>query len=187
MKLYKANRYSDALAAFEAAAALRPDEAEAQYGRGVSLAHMGGERYEEALGAFKLALSLRPDLRKAYSALGVVLGLLGRNEEALRAFDHALELRPDEPSSHVDRGMTLAVLGRYEEAFAALDQAAAFGVENEAVLGTRALLLKRLLRGLGVTGGKRAWLGSGPIGAKQPLILQPGAPTVSQAVIEDRG
>jgi len=190
VEFYEVALNEQALSEFESALTYRPDEAEAHYGRGLALARLG--RYEEALTALDRTVYLNPTLAKAHAGRAAVLGLLARSQDALDAAARLLELRPADPTAYADQGTHLAVLGRYKEALASFDRAVALGLSSrltEDLLPARAQVLRKVLRGLGVRGGGKAWMGKSArssIGARQPLILKPGSPTVSEAVVEDR-
>jgi Flp pilus assembly protein TadD len=79
--------WPEALEAFEAAIAARPDYPEAWNLRGAVLHEMGED--EEALGCFEQALKLRPKNRDVHSNISVCLRMLNRNEEAVAAADRA--------------------------------------------------------------------------------------------------
>ena len=121
--LYESGRYEEALAAYDRALALRPDDPTAHMNRGVALEDLG--RHEEALAAHDRALALRPDYPNAHMNRGAALGELGRYEEALAASDRALALEPELPEAHNNRGIALRNLGRHEEALTACDRALA--------------------------------------------------------------
>ena len=84
-----------------------------------------------------------------------------------------------------DFGSALLKLWRYHEALVAFEKAIALGIDNDGTRALRAEALKKLLRGV-ASGGKDAWLGRAPLGAKEPLVLKPGAPSDTDAIIEDR-
>ena len=116
------NRYEEALAAYDAALKLNPDDPSTLGNQGVALALMG--RNEEALAAFDRSLELRPSHFATHYNRGVVLSDLGRHEEAVAAYGEALKRRRDDPGTLNNRGVALARLGRHREAAASHKKAA---------------------------------------------------------------
>ncbi len=149
---YTSGRRDEALAAYDRALALDPNDAAAWYNKGVALAALG--RRDEALAAYDRALALDPNRRsrKPGPTRATSLAALGRRDEALAAYDRALAstripgqgnsldawaaaTRRSPPTTapwHSTRmrmpgttRATLAALGRRDEALAAYDRALA--------------------------------------------------------------
>ena len=119
--LYELKRYEEALAEYNAALALRPDDPDILNNRGVTLDEL--KRYEESLADLNRALELRPHDPVSLSNRAAILSNLNRNEEALAACDRALQLRPDDSATLGNRGIALLRLQRYEEALASFNRA----------------------------------------------------------------
>ena len=113
-RLWSEGRRAEALAAMEAALALRPDFAEAHYNRGVMLQALS--RQEEALAAYDRALALKPALAQAWNNRGGALAALGRFAEAVASYDRLLALSPRNASAHYNRGTALQRLGEWSKA-----------------------------------------------------------------------
>lgn len=109
-----------AIAAYDQALHIKPDDHETLYNKGVLLSHLG--RYEEAIATYDQALHVKPNDHKALNNKGVSLNDLGRYEEAIVAYDQALHIKPDDHEALNNRGVSLANLGQYEEAITAYDQ-----------------------------------------------------------------
>jgi len=125
---YRANRFEEALVAYERAIQLEPNSALAYYNKGRVLSSL--ERYQEAqqqyqrsLEIFEEQLGNRADMAKSYHQLGILAYLQGDYQEALATFNQALELNPRDTDTWTQKGATLVNLRRYEEALASLDQA----------------------------------------------------------------
>lgn len=109
-------RYDEALADFNRALELEPDDPEVFNNRGVTYDHL--ERYEEALSDYGRALKLKPDYPATLFNRGATYSSLGRYEAALADYTRALELRPDFLEALDNRGVTYMELGCYDEAIA---------------------------------------------------------------------
>jgi len=105
-----------ALACFDKALELKPDDQEALYNGALALYNLG--RIEAAVACFDKALELKPDDQEALYSRGIALYDLGKFEEAVACFDKALELKPDDYKAWHNRMLALFNLGRLEEAIA---------------------------------------------------------------------
>ncbi|NEQ44905.1 MAG: tetratricopeptide repeat protein [Leptolyngbya sp. SIOISBB] len=133
-------RYEEEIAAYDAALAIKPDDA-ALYNKGFALSNLG--RYEEAITAYDAALAIKPDDAALYNK-GFALSNLGRYEEAIAAYDAALAIKPDDAALY-NKGFALDELGRYEEAIAAYDAALAIK-PDDTVLNNKGIALRKLGR-----------------------------------------
>jgi len=86
----QAERYEEALAAFEQAIHLDPNYARSYLGKGEALSNL--RRFQEALEAFEQAIRLDPHYARSYHDRGNVLSQLNQYEEAAAAFEQALQL-----------------------------------------------------------------------------------------------
>jgi len=137
-------RQEDALASYDRALAIRPDEPQALSNRGVTLGELG--RHEEALASYEKALALRPDYAPALSNRGNALRALKRFDEALAVYDRALVTAGDFPEGWSNRGTTLHDMGRYAEALASYDRALALRPDYAHAWSNRGLALQQLGR-----------------------------------------
>jgi serine/threonine protein kinase len=117
----KAKRYQEALAAFEQAIRLDPDDASIYNGKGLVLREL--KRSQEALAAYERAIRLDPNYAEAYFNKGNVLDDLEHYEEALAAYEQAIRLDPNDADFYNNMGQVLYELRSYEEALAACEQA----------------------------------------------------------------
>jgi tetratricopeptide (TPR) repeat protein len=136
--LFDARRFAEALAAFEAATAIAPDDADAWCSRAGALRELG--RLEESLEAARRALLLRPHFAEAAINLGNALLKLDRMDEALFAYRRASAARPGFAAALCGEALALRNLGRIDEAFAAFEAAESLG-SREAIAGKGCLLL----------------------------------------------
>lgn len=110
-----------AIASYDKALEIQPDNYEAWINRGNMLVELG--RSEEAIASYDQALVFKHDYDDAWNNRGLALLELGRNEEAIASYDQALEFNPDCYEAWFNRGNALVALGRSEEALTAYDKA----------------------------------------------------------------
>jgi len=103
-------RFDDALANYDRALGLQPNNVDVQFNRGNALHALN--RFSEALASHERALAVRPSYAEAYSNRGLVLEELRRFDEALESYDHAIALRTDYAEAHSNRGVALEKLMR---------------------------------------------------------------------------
>jgi tetratricopeptide (TPR) repeat protein len=120
---FMAGDFWGAIAAYEQALAIKPDDHQAFYNKEIALADLG--RYEQAIAAYEQALAIKPDDHQAFSNKGIALADLGRYEQAIAAYEQALAIKPDLHEAFSNKGIALADLGRYEQAIASYEQAIA--------------------------------------------------------------
>ncbi len=132
-----------ALASYDSALTVRPNDAVALYNRGCALHEL--KRFEEALASYDRALTVRPDPQVLLSR-GVALHELKRFAEALASYDRALIVRPDYAEAHFNRGNTLRELKRLEEALASYDRALKVRPDYTKALFNRGITLHELRR-----------------------------------------
>jgi tetratricopeptide (TPR) repeat protein len=88
--LYHLRAYEDALAAFEQAILLNPEEIPALLGMSLVLFEQG--RFEEALGYCERSLLLDATCAAAYDQKGRIFRVIGKAKEANQAFERAKQL-----------------------------------------------------------------------------------------------
>ena len=115
------NRIDEALASYEQALRLHPDNAVAHNNKGIALARQG--KLSEAVAAFRQTLRLQPNYVKAYSNLGTALLKLGRLEEAAANCRQALRLLPTHADAHNNLAVVLGEQGKFDEALASYAKA----------------------------------------------------------------
>jgi predicted O-linked N-acetylglucosamine transferase (SPINDLY family) len=106
----------EALASYDRAIALRPNDAGAHYDRGVLL--RAAHRPEAALASYDRAVALRPDWPELHVNRGNALRDLDRLDEATESFQTAIRLRPGLAEAHANLGACLSRLGFVDEAMA---------------------------------------------------------------------
>jgi serine/threonine protein kinase len=119
--LLEADRYTEALAAFNYVLSLDPNHAYAHSGKGLALYHL--KRYAEALSALERALALNPHDTSARYGRGLALEQLKRYADALLAYESVTQLNASFALAWRKKGNVLCELKRYEEAIAAYERA----------------------------------------------------------------
>jgi tetratricopeptide (TPR) repeat protein len=143
-ELRSQRRPDEALAAFDAAIALRPDYAEAHNSRGIVLASVG--RLVEALVSFDKAIAQKPDYAEAFNNRGMILQDLQRLDDALGSFRKAIALQPDNARACNNLGAALWDAKRFDEAIENCDKAIALKPDYAEAHYNRALALQDLWR-----------------------------------------
>ncbi|MCZ8119819.1 MAG: tetratricopeptide repeat protein [Microcystis sp. LE18-22.4A] len=136
--------YEQAIASWDRALEIKPDDHQAWYNRGVALADLG--RFAEAIASYDKALEIKPDDHDAWNYRGVALADLGRFAEAIASYDKALEIKPDDHEAWYNRGFALGNLGRFEEAIASYDRALEFKPDYHGAWYNRGIALGHLGR-----------------------------------------
>ena len=118
----------EAIAAYDRAIDLDPDDAEAWVGRGYAqsrLAFLAEEpaMYNESLLSFERAIELNRSYSSAWSGKSYVLSIMERYDEAIEAYDASLEMDPQQPWVLVGKANALWKLGRQNESMEAYDAA----------------------------------------------------------------
>src|SRR2546430_5009534 len=134
----KLGRPAEALASFDRAALLAPQQFDVHFQRGVALALL--ERHHESLASFSTAVILNPDSAEAVGNRGAVLVRLFRPAEALPDFARAVVLKPNSADAFLNAGIARRGLGRYREALDDLDRALSIRPEDPTAAWMKALL-----------------------------------------------
>jgi tetratricopeptide (TPR) repeat protein len=91
--LLQTGQEAKALACFQKAVEIEPDDTSAHFNIGNALFKRG--RLDEAVAHFRKAVELEPDNAGAHNNLGAGLNKKGQLDEAIRQFHEALRLKPD--------------------------------------------------------------------------------------------
>jgi len=109
-------RLDEAIAEFEEAIKINPDDAKAHYNLGLTYDNQG--RLDEAIAEYKEAIRLNPDDANAHLNLGVAYADQGQLEEAIAEYQEAIRIHPDYANAHFNLGLAYREQGRTEEAIA---------------------------------------------------------------------
>ena len=136
--------HARAIADFDSALVLAPDDAALHLNRGVAKIHDG--RPADAIADYDAAIRLRPDWHLPYFNRAVALTDLGQRAAALKDYERAVRLKPDDAWIYVGQGDVLAASGDAARAIDAYDKALALRPELDDPRAKRASLLLRLGR-----------------------------------------
>ena len=118
---YDFGLYDLAIANYDKAIQLEPNNAAAYNNRGLAKGYLG--QYFAAISDFDKAIQRKLDDAKAYYNRGVVKGYLGQHFAAISDYDKAIQLKPDLAEAYHDRGLAKALLGQYFAAISDYDKA----------------------------------------------------------------
>ena len=114
-------KLDEAIAAYRAAIAVKPDFADAHCNLGAALKDQG--KLDQAIAAYRQAIAIKPNYAMAHSNLGIALNDQGILDEAIAAYRQAIAIKPDYAEAHSNFGNALKNQGRLDEAVAAHRQA----------------------------------------------------------------
>jgi len=137
-------QYKLALATFQEAATLEPQNHQILYA--IGLAYYRLDRYQEAIEPLNRALAIQPDYTLALAWRGIVYQQLNQPELAQADFKGATQITPQDYEGWRGRGIAFYGLKRYEEAIADYDKAIALNPDYHIVYYNRGNSLKNLGR-----------------------------------------
>ena len=140
----KLGQYSDAVASYDKAVFIRPNNADAWLNRGIALDNL--YRYSDAVASYDKAIVIRPNDADVWNNRGIALRKLGWYAEAVASYDKALAASPGYVDAWLNRGVALDYLGRYEDAIASYDKALALQPDHATALENRELALSKQSR-----------------------------------------
>ena len=122
MEKVKQGDYQGAIADYDQALKVGPQDAEAYYGRGAARLELGD--YHGAIADYSQALRINPQDADAYYNRGVASYSLGRDQAAIEDWNQAVRINPNLAEAYGDRGFLRAELGDTQAAVADLQKAA---------------------------------------------------------------
>ena len=162
----------EAMAQFQKALEVRPDNAEAQNNLGRALLQNG--HADEAITHFQKALQINPGYAGAYNNLGNALLKKGGVDEAIIQYQTALQIKPDFAEAHNNLGNALLKVGRVDEAIAHFQKALQINPIYPQALNNLAWALATSPQALQRNGNKAVELAQRAnqlTGGESPLIL----------------
>ncbi|WP_051347616.1 protein kinase domain-containing protein, partial [Dolichospermum circinale] len=134
-QLFDLQKYEEAIASFDKAIAIQPNNPNFWNDRGNALGRL--EKYKEAITSYDKAIAIQPNYYESWSKRGLALCYLQREEEAISSFDKAIAIQPDYTHAWFNRGNSLHELEKYEEAIASYDKAIAIEPDDNEVWNNR--------------------------------------------------
>ncbi len=138
---YILNMKDDALADYNHALALDPNDEKAYYNRG-NVYHNQGQD-DRALADYNHALALDPNDENAYVNRGTVYHDHGQDNQALEDFNHALDLDPNDENAYYNRGAVYQRQGQDDLALADYNHALALDPNDENAYVNRGAVYQR--------------------------------------------
>ena len=126
-QLYRDDRDTEAVEAFQQAVKLDPDLAEAHFRLALGYEALdkredAESEYKKAVETYKKHLEASPDDAEAHYSLGVTYANLGNYSEAIREYRQANKLKTDDPDIYYDLGVAHTKLAQYDQAAAAFSK-----------------------------------------------------------------
>ena len=118
---YDLGDYKGAIADYDSAIRIKPDDANAYNNRGNAKDELG--QYFAAIADYDTAIRLKPDHATAYNNRGNTKRNLGQYFAAIADFDTAIRLKPDDAKAYNNRGLAKSDLGQHFAAIADFDTA----------------------------------------------------------------
>jgi tetratricopeptide (TPR) repeat protein len=118
---YKDDGYDLAIADYDKAIELKPDDAISYYGRGLAYALKGG--YDLAIADYDKAIELKPDDAVAYDGRGNAFYNKRDYDSAIADYNKAIQLNPAFAVAYDNRGLAYYDEGDYDRAIADYDKA----------------------------------------------------------------
>lgn len=121
LEYYEQGELDKAMAEFDKAIELEPDNVDAHRNLGTVYGEQG--KWEESAAAYEQAIELAPDFGEAYGDIVAAYIKLGKLEEAAAAGEKAIELAPDYATAHNNLGVAYKQQDRLDEAIAEYQEA----------------------------------------------------------------
>lgn len=111
---YLQEKHKDAIAAYDQAMHLDPDNAADYNNRGTAKNAQG--RHEDAIADYDEAIRLKPDYDVAYFNRGNAKNAQGHHEAAIADYNQTIRLQPNFVQAYLNRGLAKDEMGRIDEA-----------------------------------------------------------------------
>ncbi len=137
VQLMEKGQYNDAVAGWQKALALNPDDAKAHLNLGYVMQQSG--RLDEAIDQYRTALKINSSYAAAHTNLGIALATAGKVEEGIEHFEMALGIDPESSAAHGNLCAALLEKHQYDLAIDHCRKAVTANPENaeaQNVLGT---------------------------------------------------
>ncbi|HWE46880.1 MAG TPA: tetratricopeptide repeat protein [Caulobacteraceae bacterium] len=125
---YRAKKYDRAVEAYDQALGAWPNDYDALYWRGWSLAHSG--LFDRALGDFDAIVRMKPRRAFAWLGRGFVFTGMGEYDKAIADYDRAIKLKPRDTHGYDHRAYAWTQSGELDRAIADYDRVIALDRNN---------------------------------------------------------
>lgn len=126
--LYLESALEDAISLYDKALQLEPDNAQAWFRKGATLAKL--QQWSDAIAAYDTALQHQPNFPDAWFAKGSAWMRLAQLSEAIAAYDTAVQLKPDFFLGWLGKARCHALQGQVEDMVVNLQQARILNAEK---------------------------------------------------------
>jgi tetratricopeptide (TPR) repeat protein len=116
---YYLSRYYDALACYNKALEIKPEDAITQNSKGLALHNLGN--YKGAIDCYNKAIQIKPEYGDAWKNKGLALHNLGNYKGAIDCYNKAIQIKPEYGDAWNVKGITLYEMGEKREALACYD------------------------------------------------------------------
>ena len=137
-------QYDAAIAKWNEALTLSPEDAKALSNLGVVLETVG--RAPEAMADYRKAIASEPDYPNAYMNLGVALARAGKLDEGIPYLEKAAQLSPWDATVHSNLGAALTASGRMDDAIIECEKALQLGPGDSQAYANLAIALAKARR-----------------------------------------
>ncbi len=141
-QLWRAERYQEAIAAFDKAIEIQPDFYQAYYAKGIALIYQ--EKDRDAVTAYTKALEINFRFYEARRERSASFFRLERYNEALADIEQAITLQPNDWNLYLLKSNILLQLFRTDEAIEAANEAIALNSDHPFAYQQRGLAYERL-------------------------------------------
>ena len=121
IKKHKAGQFEVAIAEFDSAIEINPEDSEVYYNRGTAKSKL--KQFQAAIVDFDKAIELNSKYSEAYVNLGVTKMELGKLQDAIVDFDSAIKLNREFSEAYSNRGLAKVRLSKFREAIVDFNRA----------------------------------------------------------------
>jgi tetratricopeptide (TPR) repeat protein len=134
----KKGEYDKAIADYDQALAINPEDARACCCRGAAWRAKG--EYDKAIADFNRALAINPQFASAHNGRGAAWYGKGEYDKALADLNEAIRLKPNEVSAYYGRAMVWYDKGEYDKAMDDCNEAIRLRPKDAGAYGCRGIL-----------------------------------------------
>ena len=129
--------WAEAIANYDEAIRLDPDDAEAYFNRGVAYDNLG--QIDLAIQDYSKAIDLDPEDSDAYFQRGLAYSELEQHQNAIQDYQEVIRIEPEDGDAYFNRGLAYFSLGDYQRAFDDYNEAIRFDPEDAEIYAHGAL------------------------------------------------